>query len=31
MLRETVDDWMPDAMSELRAESRAEVRDMACS
>src|SRR6478672_5656410 len=30
MLRETVDDWMPDAMSELRAESRADVRDMAC-
>src|SRR6266567_7960056 len=30
MLRETVDDWTPDAMSELRAESSAEVRDMAC-
>src|SRR5690242_21958589 len=31
MLREIVEDWMPDAMSEARAESRAAVRDMICS
>src|SRR5438445_9671624 len=31
MLREIDDDWTPDAMSEERAESRADVRDMACS
>src|SRR5262252_7833893 len=31
MLRETTDDWTPDAKSEERAASRAAVRDMACS
>src|SRR6476619_4023699 len=30
MLREMTEDWTPDAPSEERAESRAEVRDMTC-
>src|SRR3954469_25196129 len=31
MLREMTDDWMPDAISEERADSRAAVRFMICS